>query len=120
MFVAWVWSILWYLALDPLRWALSWCLNENGMRNRSTWRSEQVSVGVVALPQGGRTLGRKGFWPVHCQRQDTLEASATPPKYVRTTEGLPASSTLDTELDWMKGHKLSMLTYQAGSRGEVC
>ena len=73
MFVAWVWSILWYLALDPLRWALSWCLNENGMRNRSTWRSEQVSVGVVALPQGGRTLGRKRFWPVDARGKIPLK-----------------------------------------------
>ena len=54
MFVAWVWSILWYLALDPLRWALAWCLNENGMRNRSTWRSEQVGLAVVG-----------NFWPVY-------------------------------------------------------
>ena len=42
IFLAWVWSLLWYLALDPLRWAVSWVLNENGMRSRDTWRREQV------------------------------------------------------------------------------
>ena len=48
VFVAWVWSIVWYLALDPLRWGVSWVLNENGVRNRATWRREQVPL--TAMP----------------------------------------------------------------------
>lgn len=40
--VAWVWSLLWYLALDPLKWALAWVLNENGVRSSATWLREQV------------------------------------------------------------------------------
>ena len=48
MLVAWIWSLLWYLALDPLKWALAWVLNENGMRSSSTWRLDQV-CGAVQL-----------------------------------------------------------------------
>ncbi|KAK9802623.1 hypothetical protein WJX73_006394 [Symbiochloris irregularis] len=42
--IAWIWSLLWYLALDPLKWALAWALNENGLRSSSTWRLDQEAA----------------------------------------------------------------------------
>eukprot|EP00884_Botryococcus_braunii_P002708 jgi/Botrbrau1/12438/Bobra.0094s0007.1 len=32
--VAWVWSVIWYVALDPIKWGVAWILNEDGIRNR--------------------------------------------------------------------------------------
>lgn len=29
---AWIWSIIWYFGLDPLKWALAYFLNEDGVR----------------------------------------------------------------------------------------
>ena len=49
--MAWVWSLLWYLVLDPLKWALAWILNEGGMRSSDTWLREQVpAIAVPLLP----------------------------------------------------------------------
>lgn len=31
--VAWVWSAIWYLGLDPIKWALFYVLNEEGFRS---------------------------------------------------------------------------------------
>ncbi|RMZ54903.1 hypothetical protein APUTEX25_000420 [Auxenochlorella protothecoides] len=31
--VAWIWSAIWYMGLDPLKWALFYVLNEEGFRN---------------------------------------------------------------------------------------
>ncbi|WIA14715.1 hypothetical protein OEZ85_003205 [Tetradesmus obliquus] len=36
--VAWVWSLIWYVALDPLKWLLIWALNEDGVRSRASWK----------------------------------------------------------------------------------
>lgn len=36
--VAWVWSIIWYLGLDFLKWGLMWALNEDGVRSRVSLR----------------------------------------------------------------------------------
>jgi len=30
--VAWIWAIIWYVALDPIKWAMAWILDEEGMR----------------------------------------------------------------------------------------
>eukprot|EP00878_Enallax_costatus_P000726 GHUV01000839.1.p1 GENE.GHUV01000839.1~~GHUV01000839.1.p1 ORF type:complete len:832 (+),score=189.21 GHUV01000839.1:2414-4909(+) len=32
--VAWIWSIIWYMALDPIKWLLMWLLNEEGWRDK--------------------------------------------------------------------------------------
>jgi hypothetical protein len=32
--VAWVWSAIWYVMLDPIKWALAWVLNEDGFRDQ--------------------------------------------------------------------------------------
>ena len=33
--VAWIWSIIWYLGLDPIKWAMMYALNEDGWRNKA-------------------------------------------------------------------------------------
>ena len=32
--VAWIWSIIWYLGLDPIKWMMMYALNEDGIRNK--------------------------------------------------------------------------------------
>jgi hypothetical protein len=32
-------SIIWYVALDPLKWLMMYILNEEGVRDRRAWRS---------------------------------------------------------------------------------
>ena len=32
MVVAWIWAIIWYVALDPIKWAMQWILDEDGFR----------------------------------------------------------------------------------------
>lgn len=29
---AWIWAIIWYMGLDPIKWALAWALDEDSMR----------------------------------------------------------------------------------------
>eukprot|EP00879_Flechtneria_rotunda_P000106 GHRR01000160.1.p1 GENE.GHRR01000160.1~~GHRR01000160.1.p1 ORF type:complete len:747 (+),score=230.67 GHRR01000160.1:4862-7102(+) len=36
--VAWIWSLIWYIGLDPLKWTLMWALNEDGYRSRHSWK----------------------------------------------------------------------------------
>ncbi len=31
-------SIIWYVALDPLKWILMYILNEDGVRDREGWK----------------------------------------------------------------------------------
>ncbi|KIZ00694.1 hypothetical protein MNEG_7267 [Monoraphidium neglectum] len=37
--VAWIWSLLWHLGLDPIKWFMAWVLNEEGVRSRSSYAS---------------------------------------------------------------------------------
>nr|QEH60479.1 H+-translocating ATPase P-type [Dunaliella maritima] len=36
--VAWIWSAIWYVLLDPIKWILFWILNEEGFRDTMSWR----------------------------------------------------------------------------------
>ena len=36
--VAWIWSILFYLGLDPIKWAMAYAMNEDGFRTRTLQR----------------------------------------------------------------------------------
>ena len=35
MIVAWIWSLIWYLGLDPIKWMMMYALNEDGIRNKN-------------------------------------------------------------------------------------
>ncbi len=39
--VAWIWAIIWYLGLDPIKWAMMWILNEDGWRNKAAFQQEK-------------------------------------------------------------------------------
>lgn len=40
--VAWVWSAIWYMGLDPIKFALCWILNEDGFRDRKAFEEAQA------------------------------------------------------------------------------
>jgi hypothetical protein len=46
--VAWIWSICWYLPLDPIKWAANWVLNEEGVRDRGLFTRQQEAGRVEA------------------------------------------------------------------------
>ena len=66
--VAWVWSLLWHLGLDPIKWILYWGLNEEGFRhggffeNFYTRRGEAMGaaagVGINKNSMGRASLAR--------------------------------------------------------------
>ncbi len=39
MIVAWIWSIIWYLGLDPIKWVMMYILNEDGVRDRNAFKA---------------------------------------------------------------------------------
>jgi len=39
--VAIIWSIIWYLGLDPIKWVLAWILNEDGFRDLKAHHASQ-------------------------------------------------------------------------------
>ena len=41
MIVAWIWSIIFYLGLDPIKWAMAYAMNEDGFRTRTLNRRRQ-------------------------------------------------------------------------------
>jgi H+-transporting ATPase len=41
--VAWIWSALWYLLLDPLKWIMCWILNEDGFRDQVSEKRVRVT-----------------------------------------------------------------------------
>ena len=32
--VAWIWALIWYLGLDPIKWMMMYFLNEDGIRDK--------------------------------------------------------------------------------------
>lgn len=39
--VAWIWSAIWYIPLDLIKWGLCWFLNEDGFRDQPAWKKSQ-------------------------------------------------------------------------------
>lgn len=39
MIAAWIWTLIWYVLLDPLKWIIMWLLNEEGVRD---WTSRHL------------------------------------------------------------------------------
>jgi H+-transporting ATPase len=46
--VAVIWSIIWYFALDPIKWAMMWIMNEDGFRDMAAHKKDQDRRGAVA------------------------------------------------------------------------
>lgn len=40
--LAWIWSFIWYIPLDPIKWTMAYILNENGYRSTGAWKKWQV------------------------------------------------------------------------------
>ncbi|KAK9838144.1 hypothetical protein WJX81_003766 [Elliptochloris bilobata] len=49
--VAWIWSILFYLGLDPIKWAMAWAMNEDGFRTRTLARRRHAPPPEITLEQ---------------------------------------------------------------------
>ncbi|CAK0787749.1 hypothetical protein CVIRNUC_010971 [Coccomyxa viridis] len=54
--VAWIWSIIWYLGLDPIKWAMMYALNEDGWRNKAAHK-EAKQAAVVEKPEEPHGVG---------------------------------------------------------------
>ncbi|GBF93844.1 plasma-membrane proton-efflux P-type ATPase [Raphidocelis subcapitata] len=101
--VAWVWSLIWHMGLDPVKWAMSWLLNSNGVRSRSsysTWlrsrarylavKGREISIGGAAAtytnPLGRASLAKPP--PAMLARASVISVSPDP------TTGLMRVSTV--------------------------
>ena len=49
MIVAWIWSIIWYMGLDPIKWVMMYILNEDGVRDRSAFTQAKKVHGSLFL-----------------------------------------------------------------------
>lgn len=50
--VAWIWAMIWYIPMDPLKWALCWILNEDGFRNTPGWKAEKKRANATTKKEG--------------------------------------------------------------------
>ncbi len=59
--VAWVWSIIWYMPLDLIKWAMAYVLNEDGFRDRAHGRTPKTVASETggALPEDIRASGAR-------------------------------------------------------------
>jgi H+-transporting ATPase len=83
--VAWVWSCIWYMGLDPLKWALAWILNEDGFRSKEEFakkgkRHDKADPGIEGpigqLPAtAANPLGRTSMSKTPAQVLDRKSAS---------------------------------------------
>mmetsp|Transcript_24189 Transcript_24189/g.43300 ORF Transcript_24189/g.43300 Transcript_24189/m.43300 type:complete len:1063 (-) Transcript_24189:267-3455(-) len=64
---AWIWSAIWYVLLDPIKWIISYILNDDGFRDasvlntptRSDVKSEkEIGVSGLQAPTSSNPLGR--------------------------------------------------------------
>ena len=54
--VAWIWSFIWHLPLDLIKWAMAYILNEDGFRDRMHGRQPSTVIDappVEPVPEGG-------------------------------------------------------------------
>ena len=55
--VAIIWSVIWYLGLDPIKWVLAWILNEDGFRDLKV---------ISRIAEGCRTSVDEAVSRLHC------------------------------------------------------
>lgn len=72
--VAWIWSIIWYLGLDPIKWVMMWILNEDGWRDHAAFK-KQKQVCWKPLP---RPIFLPPFPRCHSQSRFLLYGSLLP------------------------------------------
>ncbi|KAF8059373.1 PMA1 [Scenedesmus sp. PABB004] len=131
--VAWIWSALWYLALDPIKWGLMWCLNEEGVRSRASWRrflrgrarpptktgeEHEITLGAAAAnhlnPMGRASLGRPD--QATLARASIIKVDVNPETGLRTVSvATPGDPMLTSRGAVQAG--VSMLRLRAGPGG---
>ncbi|KAG2433300.1 hypothetical protein HXX76_008366 [Chlamydomonas incerta] len=98
--VAWIWTGIWYVLLDPIKWALCWLLNEDGFRDMATMKHERrielgrtsqqkaADVGVTGMtvPTASNPLGRASIQKPVTMVLDRASAALVPVH--RTSDGL--------------------------------
>lgn len=98
--VAWIWTGIWYVLLDPIKWALCWMLNEDGFRDMATMKHERrqelgrtsqqkaADVGVTGMtvPTASNPLGRASIQKPVTMVLDRASAALVPVH--RTSDGL--------------------------------
>ncbi|GLI62247.1 hypothetical protein VaNZ11_004843 [Volvox africanus] len=96
--VAWIWSGIWYVLLDPIKWILCWVLNEDGFRDVSSARFERrqelqrisqektVDMAGMTTPTISNPLGRASIQKPVAMVLDRASAALVPVH--RTSEGL--------------------------------
>lgn len=55
--VAWIWAAIWYVLLDPIKWALCWVLNEDGFRDTVSGNDRFLWTGYFAVGMTGCEAG---------------------------------------------------------------
>lgn len=66
MLVAWIWSGIWYMLLDPIKWCLCWLLNEDGFRDRGgLFPSKEATIAKASKDQGVAMGGEPGSRQQH-------------------------------------------------------
>lgn len=63
--VAWIWAAIWYVLLDPIKWAMYWILNEDGFRDEVSFRKQKKRTLERASKEqtGELYTGPAGFAP---------------------------------------------------------
>jgi hypothetical protein len=61
--VAWIWSAIWYVGLDPIKWVMMYALNEDGFRDQPLWRKEAAASAALdrASRQGEQVYSPAGM-----------------------------------------------------------
>jgi len=98
--MAWIWSLLWYLALDPIKWALAYALDEDGARTgkrglpvegagpkASEPEQHGIMTGHVSRnnPLGRVSVSRPS--PAQLERASIARVGPAPPPQQRTSLG---------------------------------
>lgn len=97
--VAWIWSAIWYVLLDPIKWMLAYALNEDGFRDHNSWlkdkkrsapphpdKERELGPAGMVAPSYGNPLGRASL---AVAPQNVLErASVTKVSVERQANGL--------------------------------
>uniref|UniRef100_A0A061RTM6 Plasma membrane ATPase n=1 Tax=Tetraselmis sp. GSL018 TaxID=582737 RepID=A0A061RTM6_9CHLO len=80
--VAWIWSIIWHLGMDPLKFAMMWFLNEDDFRKSASWFkhgfASTTSVNRVSTVLSNRNTTPAGL-PTFTPLERTVFARASAP-----------------------------------------
>ena len=67
MIVAWIWSLIWYLGLDPIKWMMMYALNEDGWRDAKAHKAaKQVCTASIQSRHHTTALHNALPWALSC------------------------------------------------------